>query len=124
MVTAYLFPLISRLSTWVKFRLLTVHGGEVTPIVTSFPPISSSFFQSSGEENDVSENKSETKGEIPNLSALTSVVGNIADDRRISVLKALRSQTDEEGGKTVDRAILAIRIAKTVKTVLPEVGLI
>lgn len=80
--------------------------------------------QSSGEEDDVSENKSETKGEIPNLSALTSVVGNIADDRRISVLKALRSQTDEEGGKTVDRAILAIRIAKTVKTVLPEVGLI
>lgn len=62
--------------------------------------------------------------DIPNLSALASAVGKIADDRRIGVLKALKSHADEEGGKTVDRAILAIRIAKTVKTVLPEVGLI
>ncbi|MBQ1955582.1 MAG: hypothetical protein II350_07555 [Clostridia bacterium] len=66
----------------------------------------------------------ETKNEIPDLSSLTSVVADLADDRRIGVLKALKAHADEAGGKTVDRAILAIRIAKTVKTVLPEVGLI
>lgn len=62
------------------------------------------------------------KAEIPNLSALAGAVGSISDDRRIGILKALKAHADADGGKTVDRAILAIRIAKTVKTVLPEVG--
>lgn len=70
------------------------------------------------------EQGAEANADIPNLSSITSAVGKLADDRRIGVLKALKAQTDEAGGKTVDRAILAIRIAKTVKTVLPEVGLI
>ncbi len=56
------------------------------------------------------------------LPKISSAMQSVADDRRISVLKALKSQTDSDGAKTVDRAILAIRIARTVKTVLPEVG--
>lgn len=62
--------------------------------------------------------------EVPDLGAIVSAVSSMAEDRRISVLKALKAQTDGAGAATVDRAILAIRIAKTVKAVLPEVGVI
>ena len=61
---------------------------------------------------------------IPDLSAVASVGGRVSDDRRMAVLKALKAQTDPEGSRTIDRAVLAIRVAKTVKTVLPEVGLV
>lgn len=78
----------------------------------------------SGGESPKNDESVPRQAEAFNLPAIASAMGNIADDRRIGVLKALKAQADPEGAKTVDRAILAIRIAKTVKTVLPEVGLI
>lgn len=61
---------------------------------------------------------------MPDISGLREAVSSASDDSRISVLKALRDRSDTEGARTAERAILAIRVAKTLKRVLPEVGLI
>ena len=60
---------------------------------------------------------------------LASVLGKAmegfrGDERRIGMLKALKPLSDGKSAGTVDRAILAIRIAKAVKCILPEVGLL
>ena len=60
---------------------------------------------------------------------LASVLGRAmegfrGDERRIGMLKALKPLSDGKSAGTVDRAILAIRIAKAVKCILPEVGIL
>ncbi|MGN1451546.1 MAG: hypothetical protein ACI4XQ_05580 [Eubacteriales bacterium] len=60
---------------------------------------------------------------------LASVLGKAmegfrGDERRIGMLKALKPLSDGKSAGTVDRAILAIRIAKAVKCILPEVGIL